>query len=227
MKRCYSTFKNPLNSKNLRLFALESCKSINQIKQTHAHLITTGLIVHPITANKLLKLLIASSFGSISYAHQLFDQIPKPDVFNYNTMIKAHALKPTSSHNSMRIFLSMVRVPGFLPNRYTFVFAFQACGNGLGILEGGQIRVHAIKTGLEDNLYVTNALIRMYANWGLVDDARKVFDWSLDQDLYSWNIMIGGYVGSGELGRAKEMFEEMSERDVVSWSTMIAGYVQV
>lgn len=200
---------------------------MNQIKQTHAHLITTGLILHPITANKLLKVLIASSFGSLSYAHQLFDQIPKPDVFIYNTMIKAHAVIPTSSHNSMRIFLSMVRVSGFLPNRYTFVFVFKACGNGLGVLEGEQIRVHAIKIGLESNLFVTNAMIRMYANWGLVDEARRVFDWSLDQDLYSWNIMIGGYVGSGEIGRAKEMFDEMSERDVVSWTTIIAGYVQV
>lgn len=200
---------------------------MNQIKQTHAHLITTGLIVNPITANKLLKLLIGSSSGSLSYAHQVFDQIPNPDVFNYNTMIKAHALKPASSHDSMTIFLSMLRVSKFFPNRYTFVFVFQACGNGLGLLEGEQIRVHAIKIGLEDNVYVTNAMIRMYANWGLVDVARKVFDWSLDQDLYSWNIMIGGYVASGELGRAKEMFDEMSEKDVVSWSTMIAGYVQV
>lgn len=227
MKRCYSTLAKPLNSNHQRLFSLESCKSMSQIKQTHALLITTGLILHPITAKKLLKLLLDSSFGSLSYAHHLFDHMPNPDLFIYNTMIKAHALTPTTSHNSIRIFLSMIRLSEIFPNRYTLVFAFKACGNGLGVLEGEQIRVHAVKTGLERNIFVTNAMIRMYSNWGLVDEARRVFDWSSDLDMYSWNIMIGGYIGSAKLGRARQMFNQMSERDVVSQSTMIAGYVQV
>ena len=157
----------------------------------------------------------------------MFDQIPFPDCFLYNTMINAHSLSPTSSHNSLILFRSMVRGSGLLPNRYTFVFVFKACGNGLGVLEGEQIRVHAIKFGLENNVFVTNALIGMYANWGLVEEARRMFDWSVNRDLYSWNIMLGGYVGTGDMVQAMDLFDEMCERDVVSWSTIIAGYVQV
>uniref|UniRef100_A0A2N9H932 DYW domain-containing protein n=1 Tax=Fagus sylvatica TaxID=28930 RepID=A0A2N9H932_FAGSY len=142
-------------------------------------------------------------------------------------MIKGHSLSPTSSHNSLIIFRSMIRGSGLLPNQYSFVFVFKACGNGLGVLEGEQIRVHAIKVGLENNVFVTNALIGMYANWGLVEEARRVFDWSVNRDLYSWNIMLGGYVGTHDMDRAMDLFDEMCERDVVSWSTVIAGYVQV
>jgi pentatricopeptide repeat protein len=227
MRRCYSTFKKPLNSNHQPISLLDSCKSMEQTKQAHGQLITTGLILHPIPANKLLKTLNLSSFASITYAHQVFDQISCPDLFLYNTMIKGHSLSPTSSHNSLIIFRSMIRGSGLLPNQYSFVFVFKACGNGLGVLEGEQIRVHAIKVGLENNVFVTNALIGMYANWGLVEEARRVFDWSVNRDLYSWNIMLGGYVGTHDMDRAMDLFDEMCERDVVSWSTVIAGYVQV
>ncbi|XP_015901687.3 pentatricopeptide repeat-containing protein At5g66520 [Ziziphus jujuba] len=220
--------KFALNSKLKVVPLLESCMSLKQIKQAHAHMITTGLILRPIPANKLLKLLAFSSFASLSYAHRVFDQIPTPDLFHFNTMIKSHILSPTSSHDALMLFRSMMmQGSSILPNQYTFVFVLKACGNGLGVLEGEQVRVHAIKVGLEGNLFVTNALIGMYAKWGSVEDATKVFDWSTDRDLYSWNIMVGGYVGLGKMNRAMELFNGMRERDVVSWSTIIAGYVQV
>ncbi|KAI9095064.1 hypothetical protein K1719_026528 [Acacia pycnantha] len=175
---------------------------------------------------KLLKLLAFSSFGYLHYAHQVFEQIPHPDLFIYNTMIKAHALSHTLSYNSFLLFQLMTRNSSLLPNQYTFVFVFNACGNGLGILQGKQVRVHAIKLGFENNLFVTNAMIGMYGKWGLVEEGRKVFDWAVIRDMYSWNTMMAVYTGSGKMDEAKELFSKMPERDVVSWSTIMAGYVQ-
>ncbi|XP_028805698.1 pentatricopeptide repeat-containing protein At3g62890-like [Neltuma alba] len=226
MIRCCSTFRKPFNADYGLLSILDVCSSVQQIKQTHAQLITTGLIFHPIPANKLLKLLGFSSFGSLHYAHQVFEQIPHPDLFVYNTIIKAHALSPTSSYNSFMVFKLMTQSSSLLPNQYTFVFIFNACGNGLGILQGKQVQVHAIKLGFENNLFVTNALIGMYGKWGLVEEGRKVFDWAVARDMYSWNTMMAVYTGSGKMGQAKELFSKMPEQDVVSWSTIIAGYVQ-
>ncbi|KAE9620987.1 putative tetratricopeptide-like helical domain, DYW domain-containing protein [Lupinus albus] len=192
MIRFCSTFtKHPFHSNHYyRLSSLiDSCKSLHQIKQTHAQLITNGLISHLVSVNKVLKIISFSRFGSLSYAHKLFDQTPQPDFF---------------------------------------VFAFGACRNGLGVQEGEQVRVHALKVGLESNVFVVNALIGMYGKWGLVEEGQKVFELAIEyRDLYSWNTMIAAYVGSGNMSRAKEVFDEMQERDVVSWSTIIAGYVQV
>ncbi|KAL1356143.1 hypothetical protein HN51_008125 [Arachis hypogaea] len=204
---------------------IESCKSMQQIKQTHAQLLTTGLISHFVSANKFLKLL---AFASLSYAHKLFDQIPQPDLFIYNTMIKAHSLSSDSCRDSLVVFRYLIRDSGLFPNRYSFVFAFGACGNGLGVQEGEQVQVHAVKTGLENNVFVANALISMYGKWKLVEESRKVFEWAAEyRDLYSWNNMIVAYVGAGNMNKAKELFDGMQERNVVSWSTIIAGYVQV
>ncbi|KAG4380613.1 hypothetical protein GLYMA_16G204800v4 [Glycine max] len=226
MMRFYTTSAKPFHSDHYsRLVSLiDSCKSMQQIKQTHAQLITTALISHPVSANKLLKL---AACASLSYAHKLFDQIPQPDLFIYNTMIKAHSLSPHSCHNSLIVFRSLTQDLGLFPNRYSFVFAFSACGNGLGVQEGEQVRIHAVKVGLENNVFVVNALIGMYGKWGLVGESQKVFQWAVDRDLYSWNTLIAAYVGSGNMSLAKELFDGMRERDVVSWSTIIAGYVQV
>ncbi|OIV98944.1 hypothetical protein TanjilG_07379 [Lupinus angustifolius] len=143
-------------------------------------------------------------------------------------MIKAHSLSPDSCHDSFVVFRSLTQDLDLLPNQYSFVFAFGACGNGLGVREGEQVRVHALKVGLESNVFVVNALIGMYGKWGLVEEGQKVFELAIEyRDLYSWNTMIAAYVGSGNMSRAKEVFDEMQERDVVSWSTIIAGYVQV
>ncbi|KAL2334492.1 hypothetical protein Fmac_015705 [Flemingia macrophylla] len=226
MIRFYSTFAKPFHSDHYHKLVslIDSCKSMQQITQTHAQLITTTLISHPISAIKLIKLAICAS---LSYAHKLFDQIPQPDLFIYNTMIKAHSLSPHSCHNSAMVFRSLTRDSGLSPNRYSFVFAFGACGNGLGVQEGEQVRVHALKAGLENNVFVVNALIGIHGKWGLVEESQKVFQWVEDRDLYSWNTMIAAYVGSGNMSQAKQLFDGMQEQDVVSWSTIIVGYVQV
>lgn len=226
MSRFCSTLTKPFHSDHCcRLASLvDTCKSIQQIKQTHAQLVTTALISHHVSANKFLKLV---ADASLSYAHKLFDQIPQPDLFIYNTMIKAHSLSPSSCNDSLMVFRLLTRDSGLSPNRYSFVFTFGACGNGLSVQEGEQVRSHAVKVGLDSNVFVVNALIGMYGKWGLVEYGRKVFEWAVDKDLYSWNTMIAAYVGSGNMSQAKELFDEMQEQDVVSWSTIIAGYVQV
>jgi pentatricopeptide repeat protein len=212
-----------VNHSKLRTL-IDLCKSINQIKQTHANLITTAQISHPVIANKFLKNV---ALVSLTYAHKLFDKIPQPDLFIYNTMIKAHSLSNHLYRDSVAVFRLLTRDSGFFPNRYSFVFAFGACGNGMCVREGEQVFTHAVKVGLDGNVFVVNSLIGMFGKLGDVEDARKVFDSAVDRDLYSWNTMIGVYVGSGNMILANDLFDKMHERDVVSWSTVIAGYVQV
>lgn len=202
---------------------------MDHAKKLHAHMVITGLILNPVEANKLLNLLTVSSFGSLMYAQNVFDRIPKKscDLFLYNNMIKAHSMSSTSAPNSLLLFQSLIRDSGFWPNQYTFVFLFKACGNGLGVCEGEQVRVHALKLGLEENLFVANSLIGMYAGWGLVNEATRVFDSRVVRDMFSWNIMLNGYIQSHKMDEAKEFFDKMPKQDVVSWSSLMAGYVQV
>ncbi|RHN52079.1 putative pentatricopeptide [Medicago truncatula] len=89
-------------------------------------------------------------------------------------MIKAHSMSNHSYRDSVAVFKLLTRDSGFFPNRYSFVFAFGACGNGLCVREGEQVFLHAVKVGLDCNVFVVNALIGMFGKWGDVEDARKV-----------------------------------------------------
>ncbi|WOL17031.1 Pentatricopeptide repeat-containing protein [Canna indica] len=212
------------------LLLLNSCKSLHQIKKVHAKLITAGLFLHPFPPSKLLQVLLPSppsasdTSAFLSYADLVFRHSPSPPLFSYNTLIKAH-----SSPASLLLFRSMLRDPAApTPNQYTLAFLLAACApRGLGLAEAEQVRVHALKRGLETNVFVSNVVIRMYGSFGSVHDAQKVFDVSTQRDLFSWNSLMGAYVGSGNVDRARKLFDEMPEKDVVSWSTIIAGYVQV
>nr|GFA70294.1 hypothetical protein [Tanacetum cinerariifolium] len=69
-------------------------------------------------------------------------------------------------------------------------------------------------------------LVKMYASFGCVKDARKVFDGMRVRDVAVWNAMVSGYCKVEEFEKARELFEVMEERNVVSWTALIAGYAQ-
>lgn len=79
----------------------------------------------------------------------------------------------------------------------------------------------------ELDLYVRNALIRMYSVCRKIVDALKVFDLSPDSDLVTWNSMIDGYVKHGEVSSGRLIFDSMKEKDAVSWNSMISGYTGI
>lgn len=69
-------------------------------------------------------------------------------------------------------------------------------------------------------------MVSGYAQNGMLDDARKVFDVMPERNQVSWNALIAMYFKCGSIQEALEAFEEMEERDVVSWNTMIMGYAR-
>ncbi|CAL9084595.1 unnamed protein product [Musa textilis] len=194
----------------LLLLLLLSCKTLDRIEKAHAKLITAVLFLHPFPPSKLL--LSSSPPPSaavtapppLSFADLVFCHYPSPPLFSYNTVIKAHS-SPAS------LLLRDSSAPA--PNHYTFAFLLAACGTrGLGLAEAEQVRVHALKRGLETNVFVSNVVVRVYGSFGSVHGAQRVFDGKARRDLFSWNSLIGGYVGCGDVDRARKLFDEMPEK---------------
>lgn len=71
---------------------------------------------------------------------------------------------------------------------------------------------------------VTNSLVRMCLEVGVLELARSVFDTMPVRDLISWNSLLTGYLRAGEVDMAREVFDKMPQRDVVSCNAMIDGY---
>jgi pentatricopeptide repeat protein len=82
---------------------------------------------------------------------------------------------------------------GLAGDNLTLIFVFKAFARVSDIVHGKKVHVHALKLGFESYLFVSNALIHMYASCGDLVVARKVFDKMGDRDLVSWNSLICGY----------------------------------
>ncbi|KAF8035068.1 hypothetical protein BT93_C1178 [Corymbia citriodora subsp. variegata] len=69
---------------------------------------------------------------------------------------------------------------------------------------------------LGSNVYVNNTLMRVYAVCGVIGAAQKLFDECPQRDLVSWTTLIQGYVKTGSPREAVEVFFRMCEANFVA-----------
>ncbi|KAI3933224.1 hypothetical protein MKW92_042276 [Papaver armeniacum] len=203
---------------------LENCVTMFELKQYHSKIIRLGLSKDNDAIGRVIKFCAISKSGDLNYALKVFDGIPKPDTFIYNTIIRGYL----NSHltKDCVILYSQMLENSVYPNKFTYPCVIRACCNGNQIMESRQIHAHVLKFGFQGDKFFLNNLIHMYVNFECLDDARRVFDKMVNKDFVSWTTLITGYSKLGFLDEAFEVFESMPERNSASWNAMIAGYVQ-
>jgi pentatricopeptide repeat protein len=195
-----------------------------ELKQYHSQLIRLGLSTDNDAMGRLIKFCAISKNGDFNYALQVFDTIPQPDAFIYNTIMRGYLQSQLPRH-CIR-FYSQMLLESVTPNRFTFPSVIRACCNDNAIEVGKQVHAHVVKFGFESDGFSQNNLIYMYVNFQSLEKARRVFDKMQVRDVVSWTSLITGYSQWGFVDEAFEVFELMPERNSVSWNAMIAAYVQ-
>ncbi|ONK78588.1 uncharacterized protein A4U43_C02F20390 [Asparagus officinalis] len=179
--------------------------SSSSIKQLHARLLLSGFGSDTHLGTKLINLY--STTHNLHYALQLFDKIPKRNLFVWNILIRAYAWHGPYQ-TAIDLYNGLIDY-GLVPDNFTFPFVLKAC-SALSALETGRA-VHdmAIRTRWVSDVFVGAGLIDMYAKCGCVDDARIVFDGVSGRDVVVWNSMIGAYSQNGRPLEALVLFREM------------------
>ncbi|MED6149877.1 hypothetical protein PIB30_066849 [Stylosanthes scabra] len=190
---------------------IRTCQSMRELKQVHAFLIKTAQIHDPIVATELLRHSATSDFRDIEYALSLFDEMPEPDCFSWNTLIRALAETHDRPLHALLFFCKMVSDGMVEPNRFTFPSVLKACSVLTRLEEGKQVHGLVVKFGFCCDEFVVSNLLRMYVMCGNMEDAHVLFHRSVDV---------------GNLKAARELFDRMHKRSVVSWNAMISGYAQ-
>ncbi|XAR50412.1 hypothetical protein NMG60_11004730 [Bertholletia excelsa] len=214
--------------------AIKQCKSIKQVHQVHAQVITRGLLSLG-SSSSLLLANILHAFTSLllppslpdrrRYAAAIFRRIKNPSTFCYNTIVRAHTLL-SLPFNALQFFVQMRRL-SVSPDAYTFPFALKACADFRSLSLAKTLQSQCFKFGFSADVFVANCLIRVYSVMGRIEGARQVFDESPYRDAVSYNGLIDGLVKAGDIERAHVLFEEMPMRDSVSWGTLVAGYARM
>ncbi|KAG2379749.1 putative pentatricopeptide repeat-containing protein [Vigna angularis] len=191
---------------------LERCKSMYHLKQIHSHTVKIGLSSDPLFQNQVIVFCCAHQSGDMDYARQVFDTIPHPTAFIWNTMIKGYS-RINRPENGVSMYLFML-ANSIKPDRYTFPFLLKGFNSDMALQHGKVLLNHAVKHGFDSNLFVQKAFIHMFSLCGLVDLAYKVFYMGEAWEVVTWNIMLSGYNRVKQFKKSKKLFNEMEKRGV-------------
>ncbi|KAH7688283.1 TPR-like protein [Dioscorea alata] len=150
---------------------------------------------------------VYSRLNDLDSAQKVFDEMPEKSLASWNAMISAYAQNGLTEM-AISLFQDMQAL-NVRPNPVTVTSILSACAQ-LGALSIGTW-VHRIITeeDLEFNVFVSTALIDMYAKCGSIKEAQKVFDSTKDKNVVSWNAMISGYGLHGDGHQALKLYSEM------------------
>ncbi|XP_020679130.1 pentatricopeptide repeat-containing protein At5g48910 isoform X2 [Dendrobium catenatum] len=220
------------SSSSSTLLDLRNCKSFSYFRQLHAIAIKTGQITEPLVAAEVLRFAAISSGRDLSYALQIFDEMPEPNIFSWNTIIRAFSESDESPLQAVHIYIRLLHNDLPKPNRYSYPSLFKACARNSAIEEGTQIHCHVMKLGFFKDGFVLTNLARLYTLSGKMEDARKLVKRSFLQpgseaNAVLHNILIDGYCRLGMISNARKLFDEMNYKSVISWNGMISRYTEV
>ncbi|XP_059634614.1 pentatricopeptide repeat-containing protein At3g09040, mitochondrial-like isoform X1 [Cornus florida] len=163
-----------------------------------------------------------SKFNLVEEAMKAFELIEEKDVISWNTLITA------CSHcdhyaKGLSVFNKMTKENGIMPDDFTYASALAACAGLASIRHGSQIHAHLIRTRLDEDVGVSNALLNMYAKCGCIGYAYTVFNQVKCRNVVSWNSIIAGFGNHGLGEKALELFEQMKERCLQPDSVTFVG----
>lgn len=234
---------------------LQSCidkKSHLSGKLLHAHICRIGLSTDTFLLNRLIELYFKCN--NTDYAHNLFDKMPQKNVYSWNALLceycksgklesaqKLFAEMPernTVSWNNLisalvrgrlerealNVYNKMIQ-ESLVPTHCTLASVLSACGTLLDVGCGRRCHNLAVKIGLQKNVYVSNALLCVYAKCGLVRDAFQLFEEMEERNEVTFTAMIDGFAQTDRVMEALEMFRLMYRRgiriDSVSLSSVL------
>ncbi|KAK9135419.1 hypothetical protein Syun_014749 [Stephania yunnanensis] len=203
-----NTFANGIQNDNKSLdfdfhHLFLSCPNAHFAKRLHGLLVLTGEAHNIFFSTRLLNLY--SHLGDVSSSYLAFGQIRKKNVFTWNSMISGF-VRNACFVEAVDCYYQLLGSSGIRPDFFTFPGVLKAC---VDLKDGRKVHCWVFKLGFGLDLFISASLIHMYTRFGLVGDARKVFDEMPVKDLGSWNAMISGFSQNGESAGALRVFEEM------------------
>ncbi|GAB4831381.1 hypothetical protein Ancab_005392 [Ancistrocladus abbreviatus] len=191
----------------------------------HSHILKTGF--RPNTNISIKLLILYLKCGRLSYAGQLFEEMPQPTLSAYNYLINGYV-----SSGKVDESFDLVRLMGSSnekPDGFTYSLILKAWCNGHGALflrgdVGRQVHAQIVKRVVEEDVILFSTLLDSYVKWRRVDYARRLFDRMSLKNVMCSTSMISGYMNEGCVEDAEEIFENTAEKDVIIFNAMIEGY---
>ncbi|CAI0468763.1 unnamed protein product [Linum tenue] len=110
-------------------------------------------------------------------------------------------------------------------NEFAFPSVFKACTLTNDFRLGKQVHGTVVVTGFENDEFVLNSMVVLYAKCGEIADSTRIFDAIPRRTVVSWNALLNCYVQRDSFGEAVELFQDMivsqTQPNEFTLSTMI------
>ncbi|XP_033143785.1 pentatricopeptide repeat-containing protein At4g30700 [Brassica rapa] len=171
----------------------------------HCYSLKSGFLSHESVPTALTT--VYSKLNEMESARKVFNESPHKSLASWNAMISGYTQNGLTE-DAISLFREMQKSE-FSPNPITITCILSACAQ-LGTLSLGKW-VHGLVRGtdFESSIYVSTALIGMYAKCGSIAEARRLFDLMPKRNEVTWNTMISGYGLHGHGHDALSIFSEM------------------
>ncbi|XVE95634.1 hypothetical protein REPUB_Repub02eG0115200 [Reevesia pubescens] len=193
------------------LSAIASLAALYFGLSVHAEAIKQGLNSNAYVGSSLISMY--SKCEKIDAAKKVFDGLDEKNVVSWNAMLGGYAQNGYAGE--VIEFFSQMKGSGVHPDEFTYTSILSACACLECLETGRQFHAFIIKNKFATNLFVTNALVDMYAKSGALKEAKRQFEIIKNRDNVSWNAIIVGYVQEEKEVGAFNMFRRMISFGIV------------
>ncbi|XP_058077088.1 pentatricopeptide repeat-containing protein At1g08070, chloroplastic-like [Magnolia sinica] len=144
--------------------------------------------------------------GELGKARALFDEMPERNLVTWNALIAGFS-QNGQCDEALSVFSQMLK-SGVEPDNVTILTVVSAVGGAHSPDTDAVDRILSFARS-SNSISVSTAVLNLYAKFGKIDDARKIFDEIPEKDLVTWNAMIGGYSQNQRPVEAIELFCQM------------------
>ncbi|GAV76322.1 PPR domain-containing protein/PPR_2 domain-containing protein/DYW_deaminase domain-containing protein [Cephalotus follicularis] len=200
----YYTYNSVLN-------ACSSIPSLELGKQIHSRAIMSGLENEVSVGNALVDMYMKCSNG-IEDALRVFRGMNLLNVISWTSLI-AGIIENGFEQDSFHLFMEM-RAVGVPPNSFTLSVILRACGTVNSSSQLMKLHGYVIKTKLDHDTVVGNALVHAYARLGMLDDAWHVFGMMSHRDAITYTSLASIMNQRGSHEMALKIISRMNNDDV-------------
>ncbi|KAK7272818.1 hypothetical protein RIF29_13858 [Crotalaria pallida] len=188
---------------------LNACADMSNLelgRQLHAFVIRSGYREDVSVLNGLVD--FYGKCGDVVSSEMVFHRIGQKNVVSWCSMLAA-LVQNHEEERACVVFLQ-ARKEEVEPTEFMISTVLSACAELGGLELGKSVHALAIKSCIEENIFVGSALVDMYGKCGIVENAEQVFSEMPERNLVTWNAMISGYAHQGNVDMALCLFEEMT-----------------
>nr|AYM00594.1 pentatricopeptide repeat protein [Salvia miltiorrhiza] len=184
---------------------LKACSALPDGASLHCRILKSGFEWDVFVAASLVHMYCR--FGFADRAYTIFKNMPSRDTGCWNSMISGY-FQNGNAKEALSILDDMI-LEGVKMDSMTVATILSVCAQVNDLLRGMLIHLFVIKHGLEFHVFVSNALISMYAKLGELKCVPNIFDHMYVRDIVSWNSVIAAYEQNNHPYVAIKLFHRM------------------